>query len=1023
MMILMSGLVMGHSYTPVVYYELESDGRDSGVYGYNLTATNTVVYTTGCIIDNCSDFSDTDPAQNLVKLTGANLENISTLEFWVYYDRLDLNQITWEMTNGAQTVYDRMYQDDIISTFAGTATAIVDSTSVWYHIVTVWGANGHDVYINGALFYDSSDTDVIPATITSFSLGNEPIATLARGLEGKIDNVAMFEEEYTLADVIWANNSGAGRDYSTSIPTAGTIQPYLIAPINNSYVNNYWQNFTFNVTTSNESIIETCSLYTNESGTWKINQTLTTGLPVNTTLNISHTFTSDGEYLWNIGCNATGVNLTFATNNYTLVIDTINPTLSSTNFTNGTIIYLTNNTYQFNFTDTNFYSFLATLNGNVLNNDTGISIGSGTYQGNVTVNHTNLNLGANYLYIQGADGHTAKRIPNYKYGNGIWNNKLTYETTTSEVSIIPKEGSIFDSMSTKKEKDRYTFEYEPSKKNKNKYIFTVTSDNYIDIVHNPNTKWNTWLIIGDNWVDFYEEERPNEIPSYKRINDYEVEVTIKTKSDKHFKFSSIGDLNINSFNYTIYGINVTTSHSDPVIEGQSNTPYLYVYTGLNVSLVAVSAKLLYNGTTYTPTKTNDTQNYTFSKLVTAPILTGNSSNMTFYWNITLSDGSSLITLYQNVVGILIDNCSGFTISAVNFTMYDDQTNSLINSNLAGYFEIWINPTEKVYFNVSWEYATNHSLCIYDGGSYNAYGQMEYKGLSSDYSTKTYYIYNATFNNVTQFVNLYSTTNSTQIAFEVTDENDDAIIGAYVQVAKYDLTTNSYTINSILKTDTDGKDYAEMLLFSTWYKFFVYKDGVLLLETDPTKIITTSKKLRVILEGSSSGSYDALNSMTTSLTYNNVTKNFVYTFSNPTGLAKEFCLRVTRRVVASDVLVNNTCTTSTSGTLLVNIGAVPIDGIYLAYGTVSGSPTISSDLLEIDISDEAWKTYGKDGIFMTFFIKVSFAMIGIWNPIVAIALLVVADIVMFMMGIYQLSWSVMLIYIIMAAITIWKVNQK
>jgi len=67
------------------------------------------------------------------------------------------------------------------------------------------------------------------------------------------------------------------------------------------------------------------------------------------------------------------------------------------------------------------------------------------------------------------------------------------------------------------------------------------------------------------------------------------------------------------------------------------------------------------------------------------------------------------------------------------------------------------------------------------------------------------------------------------------------------------------------------------------------------------------------------------------------------------------------------------------TLLVNIGAVPIDGIYLAYGTVSGSPTISSDLLEIDISDEAWKTYGKDGIFMTFFIKVSFAMIGIWNP--------------------------------------------
>ena len=61
--------------------------------------------------------------------------------------------------------------------------------------------------------------------------------------------------------------------------------------------------------------------------------------------------------------------------------------------------------------------------------------------------------------------------------------------------------------------------------------------------------------------------------------------------------------------------------------------------------------------------------------------------------------------------------------------------------------------------------------------------------------------------------------------------------------------------------------------------------------------------------------------------------------------------------------------------------------------------------------------------MTFYLKVAFAMIGIWNPIVGIALVVLADITMFMMGIYELSWNILMIYIILAAVVIWKVGRR
>ena len=162
-----------------------------------------------------------------------------------------------------------------------------------------------------------------------------------------------------------------------------------------------------------------------------------------------------------------------------------------------------------------------------------------------------------------------------------------------------------------------------------------------------------------------------------------------------------------------------------------------------------------------------------------------NQNLTFWWNLTTSTWDKLIELNQSVFIIATDNCSVYNIRAINFTMFDDENDNHLNTSMVGYFETWITETQKNYFNVTWGLDHEHSLCIANDTTYNIYAQLEYDGKGGDYVKKTYYFYNATISNETQFDSLYSTANSTQITFEVTDENDDDIVDVSSNVLNYD----------------------------------------------------------------------------------------------------------------------------------------------------------------------------------------------------------------------------------------------
>jgi len=814
--------------------------------------------------------------------------------------------------------------------------------------------------------------------------------------------------------------------YSGTTSPISKIIVTLMAPANNTIINNNLINLSFMANNTDSTYTtNTCTLWHNISGVF--NATTNKSIIVNAT---NTTFTDipvliDGQYKWNVVCNlSNGTNYT-ATNDYYFVRDAEPPTTVKL-FTNKTIYYRNNITGQFNFTDNNLlYSYNATIDGVMFSYATNMQ--TNNYSFNMSVSVLNITPGIHTLSIRVADAHTDEELKDgeaYNPKTCLFKDCLTYEFNkpynTGYISISQKDSSILDTWSTEEKVDRYSFSFEPSVK-KTSYTFVIDSLGYIDIIENDKTKYKKWLIYDDHWLDFYPYDT-----TIKRIKDNQVEVTINNVdiNTKILNFNSIGDLNIVWYNYTFYTTNATASYVQPASETESQTMTLTILKDDNY-INFTNATLSYNNSYRTVTRTAyPTYDYYTSTFIT-PTVTQSITNVTFFWNYSIisniTNETGLLILGQNVNKLLIDNCTNYTIRAINFTIKDDNSSTPLISNVNGYFKIW-KTSESTYapFNITWGSRSNYSLCISNESSiYNVYAQIEF--TPDSYYKETYYLYNITLNNETKFVSLYSTANANLVTFTVTDEDDLPIQGAYIHVMKYDLPTNTALTTEILKTSSSGTDIGHIVLDNVWYKFMIYYNGVLKQETAPVKISTLTKTFRISLGADTFGEYTNYKDMTTSLSFNNATKTFTYVFSSNSGLSNTICLKVIKRTALADTYINNSCVTAASGVIIIPINEDVGTSTYVAMGYREGSIE-PLDWFYANFN-EGFKKFGKDGIFVSFLLRLSVVMIAIWSPVVALVILGLIDVVMYMTGLYYMSIPTIVVYITMLIITMWRINRK
>ena len=421
--------------------------------------------------------------------------------------------------------------------------------------------------------------------------------------------------------------------------------------------------------------------------------------------------------------------------------------------------------------------------------------------------------------------------------------------------------------------------------------------------------------------------------------------------------------------------------------------YILNITG-NSLISSATASLWYNGTSYTSTVTSMVAGYYKATNNLDVPLTPQNDNKEFLWewSFVLTDGSLIkqnSTVYEQEV-----NRTWFTIcnatfdeQFINFTIRD-ATNPfpLMNATFKAAWDFWLGEGD-IKRNYSFEDVTetkhNFDFCMFpEDESFYLNGQLEFD--ATDYSQNYYYLDNAILTNTTNAIDLYLLNDSlaTLTILQVYNEAQEAISNVTIKIQLYDVGTDTYYTIGMAKTSFAGEDVVYLNWYDSLYKFILTLNGEVIKTTTPYKISETPQIFEITT--ATSFIYDKFEDFVYNLYYNNVTKNFVLTFTKPSGLVDKGCLRVIKRNVINDTQICLVCETSSSATLYCNIAGQG-NGTYIATFYATGSlktfDTIVEFIEEINkIYDEIGNTDGS--VYALLFAGVIVAMFFV-SPVIAI----------------------------------------
>lgn len=731
-----------------------------------------------------------------------------------------------------------------------------------------------------------------------------------------------------------------------------------------------------------------------------------------------------------------GESNTSRTNTTTAYVDdTIAPTISPDNLAdNSTIVYLNSNiTGQINATDIFLYSLNVSIDDVSIFNTSGITME--TYVYNLSHNASSYGTGEHNISVRVCDGHTNTKLMD-KWEQNIGMTGLTFKEDKKWFKINPANSDWFEKITTQKKTDRYTFTYEKSLMGdfltrEDTYSFVVESTDYIDIITREDSPYKAWLVIPSigttgRWIDFNLKGAPKAEYKVRRLSSNRVEVTISNvPSDiKTLEFESTGELNCDTEYYSFYVYNYSTSYTTPVLETSSQNFTLNITRDTDY-LNNANATLHWNGTAYNSTKTTTDDYFYFIKELTIPSV-GNNTNITLNWTYTLEGNSENKTNrtsdeVQLIYNIAMDDCTTYTIQALNFSLREESNDNLTNGDMDFTFSLAQEGT-TINYSKAVSGVDTTAFCI-PNNEINFTAQLQSEYDATGYNPHTYFAYDLRIDNSTQYIDYYLTNGTTLVTFTVIDQSGDGLEDSYIKIKKYDIGTGTYKTIETLKTDSQGEAIGNIVLNTVWYEFVVEYEGDVLLEDGPTKISTTSRTFRVNLLTDFYEQYtDVMTGIIHSLTYTDSTGNFRFTWSDPDGNYHYGCLKVVKRGLSGDTLLNETCVASTAGTILVNVNSTgTVNGTYIATGYV-----MFDEVYVLDVLAKTWGTlsdvFGKEGLWYSFLLILTLVAVGIFAPKLAVALAVVGIVFSSILGFFNLNIGWVVGLIIAAGLTIYRMRD-
>lgn len=903
------------------------------------------------------------------------------------------------------------------------------NTGAWTHIamtfkfgtpgsMSIW-KNGINVSSGGSWAFGDG-TDSAGSTDLNLQLTQGHYLGAANFFDGKIDAVGLWNRSLTNSEVLQLYN-GTPREPpwgAAPPPTTDDINITAAEPNTSNSFNlpRLELNITFD--SANQTDV---NLYLN--GT--VNQTVSSvGSGSDITVGFNLTFESNEEINYTWFAQVTDGDQDENSTEKIFYIDNVDPQISNnTNMTKriGYNSLFMNTT----FIDTYLYSYNVSY---CSSEDHNASLGGATsiiYD--ETLDISGCSNGTNYLLVNLTDGHTAKHIGEYDNKVLTKENALQYDFDKGFVKIKPKEADKFNPPRTVKRGDRYEFTFNKKELPGMIEEFYIESDHYIDIV--DSNVYKGWLVIPalNKWIDF-ENDYDKAVITH-RVNQNKVLIQVWGMESKAITFHSIGDLNTILVNYSFYKYNTTESY-EPSLVAMENTDYTLAITYDSTYISSTDANVTIDGTLYNPTKNSYAGYDLYTHSFSVPD-NGSDYNLSHFWNfsvigVTNNDSNSTPEVNQTVSQAGIDNCSTFTMSAIEMWLKNASDDTLVTGSIEGNFAIWVNNmSSNNTYNLSFPAGgTNHSICLYpDYADYYLQGQLEFSATGFD--TGTYYFYNTSIDNITNNITLHlgDSAETSLVSFTVVDQDDTEQPNVYIHVLKYDLPTDTSTTGLILKTDTNGAATGNLVLNTQWYKFILYLDGEIVLETTPVILTSTTHTFRISTLTDYFENYDVVRGVSCSLSYDNATTTFSYTFSDPTSTITNACLRVTRVAVQGSTTYNTTCSSGASGTITSTItptGTATYTGDGYIY--IDGESFMCGNTTSYSF-DTTYKTFDQSGLFVAFLLTLTLVMVGVWSPVASVFLMLVSVIFLGILGLFHLSWPIMVGVVILGIITMYKLNTR
>lgn len=506
----------------------------------------------------------------------------------------------------------------------------------------------------------------------------------------------------------------------------------------------------------------------------------------------------------------------------------------------------------------------------------------------------------------------------------------------------------------------------------------------------------------------------SEIISGIKISSFTAATTTKVN---HSNSSGLATLYIKAGTYAITGNNTNyhnTSKSVTIAALEEKTETLEFYT----SLLSVNATVLTNGS-----KINDFTIY----------LTG--INITYSAENTTTTGLSQFKL---ITGKYEINFSGIGYQKANqsITILSTDKNPNATFNLYTYNSINISIYDEIFGRTSffinrpvylefssdidsYNYSTNTSQLYID-----LLSPVEYRihYYSNDYTPRDYYftVNNNTHNTLELY--LLSTGNSTDVTFTILDESGNELESALVYLMRYYITTNTYRTVAIGKTNIEGETIINVDYNDAYYQILATY-GDYQTQTVGAKIFTTTPSITISTTTDIYNDIDTIEGVTTTLSYNNVTKTFSYSFVSTSG-AVQGILTVDKITPSGSTVICSNTDTSASATILCKANATGSHDYFVGSGYINiTNPPHLTNVLDIsEWLEQGRATFGDMGVFISILFAGTFAALGTFNPVVMVVMFLAGLLGVVFFGFSALSISMYVAIAIIGGVIAYKMRR-